>query len=137
QVDGALQRRQLVHGRRRAAAPADRQRRAGPEAEHRQLRHHRPGPRRPPAGARGVIGHAWRLAAGTAAAALLAGCGSSVAGQPAPTGTGSNPSTTSTTSSTKTSSSAPLTELTNTQLCGLLTATEATQLGGSDTGRPS
>lgn len=85
-----------------------------------------------------MIRHAWRLAAGTAAAALLAGCGSSVAGQPAPTstgsGTGSPPTSTTKTSG---SSTAPLTELTNTQLCGLLTATEATQLGGSETGRPT
>ena len=76
----------------------------------------------------------YRLAVGTAGAVLVAGCGTSTAGQPAPP-TGSTPVTTTT--STTTSSAPPLTDMTNTQICALLTATEATRLGGSETGRPS
>ena len=75
-----------------------------------------------------------RLAVGPAAAALLAGCGSSVAGQAAPTTGGQQPTSTTTTSTT--TSTAPLADLTNTQLCGLLSASEATRLGGSDKGEP-
>jgi hypothetical protein len=74
-----------------------------------------------------------RLAVGTVAAALVAACGTSTAGQPA-AGTGSVPTTTT---STTTSSAAPLADLSNTQICALLTSAEATQLGGSEAGRPS
>jgi hypothetical protein len=77
-----------------------------------------------------------RPAVMVAAAATLAGCGSSTAGQPAPPA-GSAPTTGTTTTSKSTSSAPPLTELTNTEMCGLLTATEATQLGGSEEGRPT
>jgi hypothetical protein len=91
-----------------------------------------------------VIASVRRLAVGTAVAASLAGCGGSVAGQPAPT-TGSNPGSTGSTGSqaptgptttTTTSTAAPIADLTNSQLCALLTASEATQLGGSDKGEP-
>lgn len=74
-----------------------------------------------------------RLAVATISAALVAGCGSSTAGQSVAPTIGPQPTTAPTTSS----SAAPLTELSNTQLCGLLTAAEATQLGGSEQGRPS
>ena len=76
-----------------------------------------------------------RLAVGTVAVALSAGCGTSTAGQPAAPTTGAQQ--TGATTSTTTSTAAPLTDLSNTQICALLTATEATQLGGSEQGRPS
>ena len=77
-----------------------------------------------------------RLAVGVIAAALVAGCGSSTAGQSAAPTTGAE-QTSTTTSSPTSSSAAPLTDMSNTQICGLLTAAEATQLGGSEQGRPS
>ncbi len=86
-----------------------------------------------------MIASVRRLVVVTAAVALLAGCGSSTAGQPAPVaGSGTNAGSAEPTSTTSTtSSSAPaLTDMTNNQLCGLLTAAEATQLGGSEKGEP-
>lgn len=82
-----------------------------------------------------MIARARRLAFLPVAAAFLAGCGNSTAGQPAPATTGGTGSE-STSARTTTSVRRPLTELTNNQLCGLLTAQEATLLGGSDEGKP-
>lgn len=85
-----------------------------------------------------MISRAGWLLAGSAAVALVAGCGDAVTGQPAPTsGSGSAQPTTTSPRTTSASSAPPVAELTNTQLCGLLTAAESTQLGGSETGRPS
>jgi hypothetical protein len=67
----------------------------------------------------------------------LAGCGSSTAGQPTPTiGQGQGSSEPTSTTGTTASSAPPVTDLTNTQLCALLTASEAGRLGGSDKGEP-
>jgi Protein of unknown function (DUF3558) len=75
------------------------------------------------------------VTAGTAA--LVAGCGSSTAGQSVARPPGTQPTSTTTTSGPTSSSKAPLTDLSNTAICELLTAGEATRLGGSEQGRPS
>jgi hypothetical protein len=66
-------------------------------------------------------------------ATTLAGCGSSTAGEPT-----SEPTTGDSGSGESSESADPTTQFTpsfsNTQLCGLLTSDEATQLGGSPTG---
>jgi hypothetical protein len=83
-----------------------------------------------------VAGRGLTLA--VAGVALLGGCSTSTSGQPA-AGTGTpDTSTTTTRPATSTSTSAGRTTLdfTNAELCELLTADEATQLGGSPTGRP-
>jgi hypothetical protein len=64
-------------------------------------------------------------------AATLAGCGSPTAGEPTPT-TGDSGSGESSESAEPTTPFKP--SFSNTQLCGLLTADESAQLGGSPTG---
>lgn len=78
------------------------------------------------------------LTLAVAGVALLGGCSTSTAGQPAASaGTPDTATTTEPPTPTSTSAGrAKSLDFTNTELCELLTAAEASQLGGSTTGRP-